>query len=138
MLVEDSGDENQLDINNLPPSMIQNQVEVNIRVNEEDWSSEDELPLSTLQNTKNCIEYRYEERSGSFPLFLTVLIWQRQMLGIFTNIEKVKWTNLPSRSVATTILTPKEKYFAFRRGKNQQNNELNDRRPFGSTTGETN
>ncbi|KAK9888389.1 hypothetical protein WA026_000640 [Henosepilachna vigintioctopunctata] len=47
---EDSGDENQLDINNLPSSMIQNQVEVNIRVKEEDWSSEDELPLSTLQN----------------------------------------------------------------------------------------
>ncbi|KAK9877992.1 hypothetical protein WA026_020206, partial [Henosepilachna vigintioctopunctata] len=47
---EDSGNEDQLDINNLPPSMIQSQVEVNIRVNEEDWSSEDELPLSTLQN----------------------------------------------------------------------------------------
>ncbi|KAK9891702.1 hypothetical protein WA026_016500, partial [Henosepilachna vigintioctopunctata] len=37
-------------MNNLPPSMIQNQVDVNIRVNEEDWSSEDEQPLSTLQN----------------------------------------------------------------------------------------
>ncbi|KAK9878354.1 hypothetical protein WA026_021662 [Henosepilachna vigintioctopunctata] len=47
---EDSGDEDQLDMNNFPSSMIQNQVEVNIRVNEEDCSSEDELPLSTLQN----------------------------------------------------------------------------------------
>ncbi|KAK9875618.1 hypothetical protein WA026_009416 [Henosepilachna vigintioctopunctata] len=35
---EDSGDKDQLDMNNLPPSMIQNQVELNIRVNEEDWS----------------------------------------------------------------------------------------------------
>ncbi|KAK9888942.1 hypothetical protein WA026_001161 [Henosepilachna vigintioctopunctata] len=47
---EDSGDEDQLDMNNLPSRMIQNQVEVNIQVNEEDWSSEDEIPLSTLQN----------------------------------------------------------------------------------------
>ncbi|KAK9886874.1 hypothetical protein WA026_019132 [Henosepilachna vigintioctopunctata] len=47
---EDSSDEDQLDINNLPSSMIQNQEEVNIRVNEEDWSSEDELPQNTLQN----------------------------------------------------------------------------------------
>ncbi|XP_030757970.1 piggyBac transposable element-derived protein 3-like [Sitophilus oryzae] len=45
---EDSGAEDQLDINNLPSSMNESQVEVNIQVTEE-WSSEDELPLSDLQ-----------------------------------------------------------------------------------------
>lgn len=58
---EDSGDEDLIDINNLPASQMQSQVEVNTRITDEDWSSEDELPLSELQrrsknksNIKSC------------------------------------------------------------------------------------
>ncbi|CAH2016467.1 unnamed protein product [Acanthoscelides obtectus] len=47
---EDSGDEERLDINNLPGSLMQAEVEVNRNRNEDMWSSEDEIPLSEIRD----------------------------------------------------------------------------------------
>ncbi|ENN82060.1 hypothetical protein D910_11880 [Dendroctonus ponderosae] len=48
---EDSGDENVVGLNNLPASQIQVPAEINVMpkpYNDDDFSSEDELPLSRL------------------------------------------------------------------------------------------
>lgn len=50
---EDSGDEDLVNINNLPASQMQSKVEVNCLVHPDDkelWSSDDELPLSEISN----------------------------------------------------------------------------------------
>lgn len=59
---EDSGDEDYVDINNLPSSQMQNQVELNCVQDTDGWSSDDDLPLTKLQNKviKKRKEYHYE------------------------------------------------------------------------------
>lgn len=53
---EDSGKEDDFDINNLPPSQIQSQAEVAYRAEQDsDWDSEDELPLSTFLKKKKTV-----------------------------------------------------------------------------------
>lgn len=56
---EDSGDEDQVDINNLPGSLMQSSVEINIREQEDMQSSDDDIPLSEIR--KKCVGFNKKE-----------------------------------------------------------------------------
>lgn len=51
---EDSGDEDYVDINNLPASLMQNEVEIANKINfDSDWDTEDDAPLSQFSKNSN-------------------------------------------------------------------------------------
>lgn len=83
---EDSGEEDNVDLNNLPGGQLRAQVEVELNGDqhneEDDWESEDDLPLSTFKTAK---KKNYSKKNRVFkwvkkginptiPLFQTMCI----------------------------------------------------------------
>lgn len=59
---EDSGDEDYIDINNLPSSVMQNEVEFVKKINcDSDWDTEDDIPLSQIKSNLSKKGKKYKK-----------------------------------------------------------------------------
>lgn len=93
---EDSGDEDQMDINNLQASQMQSQVELNSKVTEDEWSFEDEVPLAEIRKrnkNKSNNQNKSCNNSGSNLKNKTIYRYVREnlhcMRQIFCKLAKV-------------------------------------------------